>query len=120
MSGTSSAPQIKAGRLRALAFTGPQRSPVMPDVPTVAELYADFTMVQWYGLFAPAGTSEAVITRLRTEVNKALALPEVKDRLRNAGGVEAWITTPEEFAAEIRAEFGRYSRLVKEVGAKVD
>ena len=120
MSGTSSAPQIKAGRLRALAFTGPQRSPVMPDVPTVAELYADFTMVQWYGLFAPAGTPEAVITRLRTEVNKALALPEVKDRLRNAGGVEAWITTPEEFAAEIRAEFGRYSRLVKEVGAKVD
>ena len=120
MSGTSSAPQIKAGRLRALAFPGPQRSTVMPDVPTVAELYADFTMVQWYGLFAPAGTSEAVITRLRTEVNKALALPEVKDRLRNAGGVEAWITTPEEFAAEIRAEFGRYSRLVKEVGAKVD
>jgi hypothetical protein len=44
----------------------------------------------------------------------------VKDRLRNAGGVEAWITTPEEFAAEIRAEFGRYGRLVKEVGAKVD
>jgi tripartite-type tricarboxylate transporter receptor subunit TctC len=92
----------------------------MPDVPTVAELYADFTMVQWYGLFAPAGTPEAVMTRLRTEVNKALALPEVKDRLRNAGGVEAWITTPEEFAAEIRAEFGRYGRLVKEVGAKVD
>jgi tripartite-type tricarboxylate transporter receptor subunit TctC len=120
MSGTSSAPQIKAGRLRALAFTGPQRSPVMPDVPTVAELYPDFVMVQWYGLFAAAGTPDAVIARLRTEVNKALALPDVKERLRNAGGVEAWITTPEEFVAEIRAEYGRYAKLVKEVGAKVD
>jgi tripartite-type tricarboxylate transporter receptor subunit TctC len=120
MSGTSSAPQIKAGRLRALAFTGPQRSPVMPDVPTVAELYPDFVMVQWYGLFAAAGTPDAVLARLRSEVNKALSQPDVKERLRNAGGVEAWITSPEEFTAEIRAEFGKYGKLVKEVGAKVD
>jgi tripartite-type tricarboxylate transporter receptor subunit TctC len=120
MSGTSSAPQIKAGRLRALAFTGPRRSSVMPDVPTVAELYPDFVMVQWYGLFVAAGTPEAVIARLRAEVNKALVMPDVRDRLRNAGGVEAWITAPNEFAAEIRAEYARYGTLVKEVGARVD
>ena len=63
MSGTSTAPQIRSGRLRALAFTGPQRSRALPDVPTVAEFYPDFVMVQWYGLFAPAGTPEPVIAR---------------------------------------------------------
>jgi tripartite-type tricarboxylate transporter receptor subunit TctC len=120
MSGTSTAPQIKAGRLRALAFTGPQRSRVLPEVPTIAEFYPDFVMVQWYGLFAPAGTPEAALARLRAEVNKTLLLPDVKEKLSNAGGVEPWITTPEIFAAEIRGEYAKYAKLVKEVGAKVD
>jgi tripartite-type tricarboxylate transporter receptor subunit TctC len=120
MSGTSTAGQIRAGRLRALAFTGPRRSRVLPDVPAVAEFYPDFVMVQWYGLFAPAGTPEAVIARLRAETNKALVLPDVKEKLSNAGGVEPWITTPEEFAAEIRDEYAKYAKLVKEVGAKLD
>src|SRR5262249_57125586 len=61
MSGTSTAGQIRAGRLRAIAYTGPQRSRVLPDVPTIAEFYPDFVMVQWYGLYAPAGTPEPVI-----------------------------------------------------------
>ena len=120
MSGTSTAAQIKAGRLRALAFTGPQRSRALPDVPTVAEFYPGFVMVQWYGLFAPAGTPEAVLARLRAETNKALELPEVKEKLSNAGGVEPWITTPEEFSAEMKSEFATYGKLVKEVGAKID
>jgi tripartite-type tricarboxylate transporter receptor subunit TctC len=120
MSGTSTAPQIKAGRLRALAFTGPRRSRILPEVPTIAESYPDFVMIQWYGLFAPAGTPESVLARLRAEVNKALVLPDVKDRLSNAGGVEPWITTPDEFAAEIRSEYAKYAKLVKDVGAKVD
>jgi tripartite-type tricarboxylate transporter receptor subunit TctC len=120
MSGTSTAPQIRAGRLRALAFTGPRRSAVLPDVPAIAEFYPDFVMVQWYGLFAPAGTAEPVLARLRAEVNAVLVLPEVRERLRNAGGVEPWITAPEEFAAEIRGEYAKYQKLVKEVGAKVD
>ena len=120
MSGTSTAPQIKAGRLRALAFTGPQRSRVLPEVPTIAEFYPDFVMVQWYGLFAPTGTPEAALARLRAEVNKALVLPDIRDKLTNAGGVEPWITTPEEFAVEIRNEYAKYAKLVKDVGAKVD
>ncbi len=120
MSGTSTAGQIKAGRLRALAFTGPKRSRILPDVPAIAEFYPDFVMVQWYGLFAPAGTPEAVLARLRAEVDKALALPDVKEKLSNAGGVEPWITTPEEFAAELRGQFATYAKLVKEVGAKID
>jgi len=120
MSGTSTAGQIKAGRLRALAFTGPQRSRVLPDVPAVAEFYPDFVMVQWYGLFAPAGTPEAVLARLRAETNKALLLPDAKEKLSNAGGVEPWITTPEEFAGQIQREYATYGKLVKEVGAKID
>jgi tripartite-type tricarboxylate transporter receptor subunit TctC len=120
MSGTSTAAQIKAGRLRALAFTGPQRSRALPDVPTVAEFYPDFVMVQWYGLFAPAGTPEPALARLRAETNRALALPDVKEKLSNAGGVEPWITTPEEFSAEMKSEFATYGKLVKEVGAKID
>ncbi len=120
MSGTSTAPQIKAGRLRALAFTGPQRSRVLPEVPTIAEFYPDFVMVQWYGLFAPTGTPEAALARLRAEVNKALVLPDIRDKLTNAGGVEPWFTTPEEFAVEIRDEYAKYAKLVKDVGAKVD
>ncbi len=120
MSGTSTAGQIKAGRLRALAFTGPKRSRILPDVPTIAEFYPDFVMVQWYGLFAPAGTPEAVLARLRAEVSKALLAPDVKQKLTNAGGVDPWITTPEEFAAELRGQFATYEKLVKEVGAKID
>jgi len=120
MSGTSTAGQIRAGRLRAIAFTGPQRSRVLPDVPAIAEFYPDFIMVQWYGLFAPAGTPDTVIARLRTETNKILALQDVKEKLSNAGGVESWITTPEEFAAQIRSEYATYGKLVKEVGAKID
>src|SRR5438552_10724197 len=120
MSGTSTATQIKAGRLRALAFSGPQRSRVLPEVPAIAEFYPDFVMVQWYGLFAPAGTPEAALARLRTEVNRALVLPDVKDKLSNAGGVEPWITTPEQSATERRGEYAKYANLVKDVGAKVD
>ena len=120
MSGTSTAGQIKAGRLRALAFTGPQRSRVLPEVPAVAEFYPDFVMVQWYGLFTPAGTPEQVVARLRAETNKVLLLPDVKEKLSNAGGVEPWVTTPEEFAGQIRGEYATYGKLVKEIGAKID
>ena len=120
MSGTSTAGQIRAGRLRAIAFTGPQRSRVLPDVPAIAEFYPDFVMVQWYGLFAPAGTPDAAIARLRAETKKILALPDLKEKLSNAGGVEPWITSPEGFAAQIRSEYATYGKLVKQVGAKID
>src|SRR5262245_19085287 len=120
MSGTSTAGQIRAGRLRAIAYTGPQRSRVLPEVPAIAEFYPDFVMVQWYGLFVPAGTPDHVIARLRAETNKILLLPDLREKLANAGGVEPWITTPEEFAAQVRSEYATYGKLVKEVGAKID
>ena len=120
MSGTSTAPQIRAGRLRVLAYTGARRSAVLPEVPTIAESYPEFEMTQWYGLFAPPGTPEPVLERLRAEVNRVLALPELRERLRNAGGIEAWITNAEGFALAIRNDHAKYARLVREVGARID
>jgi tripartite-type tricarboxylate transporter receptor subunit TctC len=120
MSGTSTAPQIRAGRLRVLAYTGPRRSSLLPEVPTIAESYPEFEMTQWYGLFSPAGTPEPVLARLRAEVARILKEPEIRERLHNAGGVEAWITSPEEFSAAIRQDHAKYARLVREVGARID
>jgi tripartite-type tricarboxylate transporter receptor subunit TctC len=119
-SGTSSAPQIKAGRLHALAVTGSQRSELFPDLPAIAEFYPGYEVTIWLGLFAAAGTPEAVLARLHSEVNKALADPEVKARLNAAGGLDPYISTVEEFSALIRRDYERYGKVVKDVGVTVD
>src|SRR3954451_8040001 len=80
-SGTASAPQIKAGRLRALAVAGAKRSPSFPDLPTIGEFYPGFQNSIWLGLFGPAGMPEDVLNRLRTEVQRALEAPDVKSSL---------------------------------------
>ena len=118
--GTSTAPQIRAGRLRALAVTAAARSDLRPEVPTIGEFYPGYEMTIWLGLFAPAGTPGSVIVRLREEVAKALALPDVKEKLVNAGGLQAFPTSPEAFAALIRADYEKFGKLVREIGVKVD
>jgi len=118
--GTSSKPQIKAGKLRALAATGAQRSPEFPELPTIGEFYPGYEVTIWLALFAPAGTPEAVLVRLRAAVEKALAAPEVAQRLNAAGGVEPFTTTPDEFAALIRSDYDKYGKIVKAIGVKVD
>src|SRR5213592_10397 len=80
-SGTSSAPQIKAGRLRALAVTGSQRSALFPDLPTIGEFYPGFENSIWLGLFGPAGIPEETLSRLRTEIKRVLEMPDVKEKL---------------------------------------
>src|SRR5213079_2492302 len=92
-SGTSSAPQIRAGRLRALAVTGSQRSALFPDLPTISDFYPGYEVTIWLGLFAAAGTPEAVLAKLHAEVNKALAESETRSKLAAAGGLEAYVTT---------------------------
>ncbi len=118
--GTSTAPQIKAGRLRALAVTGAKRSEAFPDLPTIGEFYPGFDVTIWLALFAPAGTPELVLARLREETAKALALPEVRQRFASAGGLQPFTTTVAEFAALIRRDDARYAELVKRIGAKID
>jgi tripartite-type tricarboxylate transporter receptor subunit TctC len=118
--GTSTAPQIKAGKLRALAVTGAKRSEAFPELPTIGEFYPGFEMTIWLGLFAPARTPEPVLARLREEVAKALAADDVKEKLNNAGGLQAFATLPAEFAALIRSDYDKYGKLVRNIGVKID
>jgi tripartite-type tricarboxylate transporter receptor subunit TctC len=118
--GTSTAPQIKAGRLRALAVTGAKRSDLFPELPAIGEVYPGYEMTIWLGLFAPAGTPEPVLARLRDEIAKALASPDVKDKLNNAGGLQPLATSPAEFAALIRRDYDKYGKLVRDIGVKID
>ena len=119
-SGTSSAPQIRAGRLRALAVTGLKRSADFPDLPTIAEYYPGYEVTIWLGLFAAAGTPQSLLARLHAEVNKALAEPELKSRLNSAGGLDPYISTIQEFTEHIRGDYERYGKVVKDVGVTVD
>jgi tripartite-type tricarboxylate transporter receptor subunit TctC len=119
-SGTSSAGQIKAGHLRALAVTGAERSKVFPELPTIGEFYPGYEVTIWLGLFTTAGTPEPVVSRLHAEVNRALGEPEVKRKLNAAGGLEPYPSTPAEFAALIRRDYDKYGKIVKDVGIKVD
>jgi tripartite-type tricarboxylate transporter receptor subunit TctC len=119
-SGTSTAPMIRAGKLRAIAVTGKRRSSEFPDLPTIGEKYPGYEATIWLGIFAPGGTPAAVIDRLRTEINKALGEPAVEAKLKSAGGLEPLVTKPDEFAALIRSDYDKYGRIVREVGARID
>jgi tripartite-type tricarboxylate transporter receptor subunit TctC len=118
--GTSTAPQIKAGRLRALAVSGSRRSSAFPELPTIAEFYPGFENSIWLGLFGPAGMPRDVLDKLRLEIRKVLELPEIRDKLHAAGGLEPLITSPEEFSSLIRRDYDRFGKLIKEVGIKAD
>ena len=105
---------IKAGKLRALATTGPQRWPGLPDVPTVAEQgVAGYDVRSWAGLMAPAGTPRAVIERLNAEVQKALPVPAVKARLEDMGG-EVRGSTPDEMKTMVASQTQKWIQVVSE------
>jgi len=119
-SGTSTYAQIKAGKLRALAVTGARRSQEFPELPTIGEFYPGYEVTIWLALFAPAGTPEAVIARLRAAIANALAAPDVKEKLNAAGGLEPFPSTPDGFSALIRRDYDKYGAVVKTVAIKVD
>lgn len=113
-------PHIKAGRLRSIAVTGAQRSPAVPEVPTVAEsILPGYEATAWYGVLAPAGTPRAITTRLHEEYAKALAHPEVKQRLANLG-FEIVASSPDAFGAYIKTEIAKWAKVVKASGAKAE
>ena len=118
--GNSVSGHIKSGRLRGLAVAGKKRSAAYPDLPRLSEFYPGLEVTPWLALFAPAGTGAPVLQSLRSETAKLLAEPTTRDRIRNVGGLEPYVTTPEEFAAQLRSEYARYGEIVKSVGAKVD
>jgi tripartite-type tricarboxylate transporter receptor subunit TctC len=120
IAGASASQLFTAGRLRPIAVTGAHRMAQFPDLPTIAETYPGFDMGNWYGLFAPAGTPAPVLARLRTELANAMQAADVKEKLKGAGGIEPWLTKPEEFNAKIKADYEKFGKLVKETGAKTD
>lgn len=119
----SALPQIRAGKLKALAVTTTQRAESLRDVPTMAEAggkeLAGFDVSTWFGVFAPAGTPAPIVAKLNEEFRKALATPAMRERLA-AMGTEPSPNTPEQFARFIAAELAKYRDVVKYSGAKVD
>ncbi len=113
-------PQAQAGKLRALGVSGLNRLSAAPDVPTVAEAgLPGFEASQWYGIVAPAGTPDAVVARLNTEIVKAMADPAVIERLAQEGA-ESWTTTPDAFRAHITSETARWAEVVRKAGIRAE
>lgn len=111
---------INAGRLRALAITSDKRSAQLPNVPTFAESgYREFVTGSWYGIWVPAKTPEAIVSRLSGEVVRIVNLPDVRERIIQLGG-EPVGNSPAEFAAFQKAETARWAKVVKESGAKAE
>jgi tripartite-type tricarboxylate transporter receptor subunit TctC len=120
LAGASNAGLLKSGKLRGLATTGKKRSPLFPELPTIGEFYPGYDVTIWLGLFAPAGTPEPVVTKLREEVQKALRDPELARRLNVTGRLEPLLASPEEFNALIAKDYEKYGKLVKDIGIKLD
>jgi tripartite-type tricarboxylate transporter receptor subunit TctC len=118
--GNSVVGQIRAGKLRALVLAGRQRSASYPGVPTLGEFYPGLEVTTWLGIFAPQNVPAPVLSKLRAEINRLLAEPEMRERLRNVGGLDPFVTTAEEFSAMIRADYAKYGPVVKAAGATVD
>ena len=113
-------PQVKAGKVRVLAVGSPERSASMPDVPTIAESgYSGFSAVNWYGVYAPAGTPRDIVVKLNQEIVKALTLRDVKEQF-TANGADVIANTPEQHLAFLKAEMDKWQRIAKLSNAKVD
>ena len=106
-------PHIKAGKVKALAVTGTRRHPLLPDVPTFEESgFSGFDGVQWYGIVGPANLPPAIVQRLNEEINKALATPELRERL-SGEALEPMPMTPTEFARYMQNDIDKWSKLAK-------
>jgi tripartite-type tricarboxylate transporter receptor subunit TctC len=109
-------PQIKAKQIRALGVTSPKRVTALPDVPTFAEAgFKNSEAATWFGILVPAGTPEPIVARLNSEISKVLQSPDIKERL--GGEVQ---TGPKEFAAVIKSDQERWSKIIKEAGVKAE
>ena len=113
-------PHVRTGKLKALAITGPARSPLLPDVPTLAEAgFADFSAGAWFGLFAPAGTPPQIVQRLHEETRKALAAPEMRARFESMGIQPGQMSQPA-FAEFVKGEIGKWGQLVRSAGLRAE
>jgi tripartite-type tricarboxylate transporter receptor subunit TctC len=113
-------PQVKAGKIRALAVTPAKRSPAAPELPTVDEAgVKGYEASTWFGLFAPAGTPEAVVAKLSAETRRILDLPDMRDRLLGLGAQPAG-TTPEEFAQFVQSEIAKWAKVIRDANVTLN
>jgi len=117
--GNSVAPHIRSGKLRALALSG-KRNSAYPGLPALSESYPGLEITPWLGLFVPSGVGGPVLERLRAETSRLLVDTDVRERVRSIGGLDPYIISPREFAAQIRSEYTRYGEVVKAVGVTID
>jgi tripartite-type tricarboxylate transporter receptor subunit TctC len=115
----SAAPHVKTSKLRALGVADSKRSPVLPEVPTMAEAGLPFEFVEWYGIIAPANTPQEVIAKWNSEINRIVGARDFQERLANLGATPK-TGTPAEFNAYLRSEVARYAKVVKSANIKVD
>ena len=118
-SGPSIMPFVRSGRMRGIAVTSAQPSPIAPDLPAMASAVPGYNFEAWWGLLAPAGTPPEIVARLNREVVKALAAPDVRDRLVSQGAVVVG-STPAEFAAYLAREYADYGRLIRSINLTLD
>lgn len=113
-------PHVRAGKLRAIGLSSTRRSPQAPELPTIAESgVPGFSSVPWYGVLGPAGLPQAIVSKLNSEITRALAQPDMQERFV-AQGIDLQSTTPEQFAALIKSEVVKWRKVVRDAGAKVD
>jgi tripartite-type tricarboxylate transporter receptor subunit TctC len=116
----STMPHVRTGKLRALGVTTAKRTPAAPDVPTIAESgLPGYEQSAWHGLLAPAGTPEAIITKLHAEVVRALRSKDVAERFA-VQGIDVIGSSPAEFAAFIKQDLAKYEKLVKTANIRID
>jgi len=115
----SSLPLVQSGRLRALAVTGLQRSPALPDVPTVAETIPGFDASGWFAVYAPAGTPRAIVTKLNEAINRVLQMPDVRQRYA-ALGAEVVGGSTDKLREQVQKELAKWSELIKQTGMKAE
>lgn len=109
------APFIRAGRIRLLAVTSPSRAELFPDVPTVAEVLPGYDSRGWFGYLAPAGTPAKIVALLNQEINRAMMMPDVKEKL-TAIGLTVVAETPESFAQTLKSDYEKYGKLIRTIG----
>lgn len=112
-------PHLRTGKLRALATTGAKRLSFASEIPTIAETVAGFEVVNWYGMALPAGTPREIVTRLHAEIARAMALPDIKEKMV-AQGTDPVGSTPEEFGAFVRSESAKWTRVIRQANIRPD